>query len=89
MNRRELIQKAALSMGYAITAPSLTAIMIACEEKHQLAYKPVFFNEEQATVIGDLGEIIIPKTDTPGAIEAGVPMFIDTFIQEVYSKAEQ
>jgi hypothetical protein len=89
MTRRELIQKTALSMGYALTAPSLSVIMSACEQKHQLAYKPVFFNAKQATVIGDLAEMIIPKTDTPGAIEAGVPMFIDTFIKEVYSKEEQ
>jgi gluconate 2-dehydrogenase gamma chain len=51
------------------------------------ASKPVFFNEADFRVISRIAELIIPETDTPGAIEAGVPVYIDTVISK--SKAQQ
>ncbi len=59
--------------------------MKGCKAKPELKYQPVFFTEEQAALISELSEIIIPKTDTPGAKETGVPAFIDGLIKEVYT----
>jgi hypothetical protein len=39
--------------------------------------------------ISVLAEMIIPTTDTPGAISAGVPQFIATIIESWYEKAER
>jgi hypothetical protein len=89
MNRREAIQRASLVLGYAITGPALTAVMNGCKANPELTYQPTFFNEDQARAIEALTEIIIPKTDTPGAKEAGVPGFIDALVKEVYSKEQQ
>jgi len=89
MNRREAIQKATLALGFALSAPVLSGVLQGCKSTPELSYKPVFFNEEQAQLISRLSEIILPKTATPGAIEAGVPGFIDNLIQEVYSKEDK
>jgi gluconate 2-dehydrogenase gamma chain len=89
MNRREAIQKATLALGFALSAPVLSGVLQGCKPTPELNYKPVFFNEEQARLISQLSEIILPKTDTPGAIEAGVPGFIDSLIKEVYSKEDK
>lgn len=89
MNRREVLQKTALALGYAITGPALVGIMNGCKATPTLNYKPQFFTEEQAALISELAEVIIPKTDTPGAKEAGVPAFIDAMLFEVYSKEDQ
>jgi hypothetical protein len=89
MTRRELIQKTTLALGYTLSAPAMMGILSGCEARHELSYKPVFFNEEQAMVIGDLVDIILPRTTTPGAKDVGVPSFIDSFVKEVYSKEEQ
>jgi gluconate 2-dehydrogenase gamma chain len=89
MNRRDAIQRASLVLGYAIAGPTLAAVLNGCKAHPELTYKPVFFNEDQARAIETLAEIIIPKTDTPGAKDAGVPGFIDALVKEVYSKEQQ
>jgi gluconate 2-dehydrogenase gamma chain len=89
MNRREVLQKTALALGYAVTGPAFAGIMNGCKATPKLNYKPQFFTEEQAALISELAEIIMPKTDTPGAKEAGIPAFIDGMLFEVYSKEDQ
>src|SRR5260370_28765403 len=40
-------------------------------------YEPKFFSADEFETLGRLTELIIPTTDTPGAIGAGVPKYID------------
>ena len=89
MNRREAIQRTALALGYAISAPALAGVLNGCKATPELSYKPVFFSEGQARTVAELSEIIIPKTTTPGAKDAGVPGFIDSMLKEVYLKDDQ
>ena len=89
MNRREAIQRTAMMLGYAISAPAVMGVLNGCKATPELAFKPVFFNEDQARSIEILSEIIIPKTKTPGAKDVGVPGFIDQMLKEVYSKESQ
>jgi gluconate 2-dehydrogenase gamma chain len=89
MNRREVIQRASMILGYAITGPALTGILNGCKAAPEQTFVPQFFTNEQASLITALTEIIIPRTDTPGAIDAGVPMFIDRMLKEVYPKESQ
>ena len=44
----------------------------------QSAYGPAqFFTAEEMTALARLSDLIIPRTGTPGAIDAGVPAYID------------
>jgi hypothetical protein len=89
MNRREAIQRASLVLGYALTGPALAGVLHGCKASPELMYKPVFFSEDQALLISELSEIIIPKTTTPGAKDVGVPGFIDRMLKEIYTKEQQ
>jgi gluconate 2-dehydrogenase gamma chain len=89
MNRREVLEKAALVLGYAITGPTLVGVMNGCKAAPELNYKPVFFTEDQARLIAEMAEIILPRTTTPGAKDVGVPSFIDNMLKEVYLEKEQ
>ena len=89
MNRREALQRAGLVLGYAVSAPVLAGIMKGCKASPELTYKPDFFTADQARIVSEVAEIIIPKTDTPGAKEVGVPGFIDKMVKECYKKEDQ
>ena len=87
MDRREALKRTSLILGYAVSAPVLSAMLNGCKAK--LNYKPVFFSEDQARMVGEIAEIILPRTATPGAKDVGVPGYIDAFIHEVYNKEDQ
>lgn len=43
-------------------------------------YHPLFFAEAQYRLVSRLADMIIPADETPGALEAGVPEFIDFMV---------
>jgi gluconate 2-dehydrogenase gamma chain len=89
MNRREALRRTALALGYTISAPLAAAVLNGCSAKPDITFVPKFFNEEQARLMSMLAETILPRTDTPGAIDAGVPGFIDDMVATVYSAEQQ
>ncbi len=46
----------------------------------QTISRPHFFNEKDFAAISRVADLIIPQTDSPGAIGAGVPEYIDLVI---------
>jgi hypothetical protein len=89
MNRREVLQRTATVLGYAITGPALVGILNGCKSSPDLTYVPRFFTDAQARVVSELAEMILPRTVTPGAKDVGVPAFIDAMLKEVYPKEDQ
>ncbi len=89
MDRREALRRTALLMGGIISAPTILGILNGCAAKPTIDWEPLFFTEEQGLLISRLTEIIIPKTDTPGAKEVGVPAFIDLMVKDVFPPKER
>ncbi|NOS90587.1 MAG: gluconate 2-dehydrogenase subunit 3 family protein [Cyclobacteriaceae bacterium] len=89
IDRREALKKTALFLGAAVSASAMAGILNGCKATPDLNYKPVFFNEDEARLVSELADIILPKTDTPGAKELGVPNFIDKMLNECYKKEDQ
>lgn len=48
-----------------------------------------FFTSEERAHVAEYAEAIIPETDTPGAIEAGVPGWIEVILKDCYSAKDQ
>ena len=48
-----------------------------------------FFRPSQRAQVAMIAEAIIPETDTPGAIEAGVPGWIEVIVKDCYEPADQ
>jgi gluconate 2-dehydrogenase gamma chain len=88
MDRREALKRATWLMGGMLSAPAIAGILNGCTAKPSIDWKPVFFTEDQGTLVSQVAEIIIPATDTPGAIDTGVPAFIDQLMKEVYTKED-
>lgn len=86
MERRELMKLMAASAGAAIGFPeSAYARMGEPIDPKDLT----FFRPSQKKQIAMIAEAIIPKTDTPGAIEAGVPEWIEIIVKDCYSEEDQ
>lgn len=85
MDRRDAVKRVSLLMGGALSAPALAAILNGCAPKEEpLTWQPSFFSEEQAKAIVDITDIFIPKTDTPGAKELGIPQFVEEMVATIY-----
>lgn len=82
ISRREAIRKAALFIGGSILLPDI----VKAWESPSIVNTAAAFNETQTKVIAEIAELIIPTTDTPGAISAGVPAFIEKMVADCYSK---
>jgi gluconate 2-dehydrogenase gamma chain len=89
MDRREALKRTAWIMGGAVSAPAVLGILKGCTAKPTIDWKPVFLSNEQGALVSEVAEIIIPKTDTPGAKEVGVPGFIDQLVNECFTKEDQ
>ena len=89
MNRRELLQRVAYLMGGAISAPAVLGVLNGCSAKKEETWQPVFLSKEQGALVAEVTEIIIPRTDTPGAKDAGVPAFIDVMLKDVFEEEDR
>lgn len=89
MNRREWLKcMSALAAG-VVAGPSLLAVFDAHAASLKPGDAPRFFNPAQSALIVPVVDIVIPRTDTPGAVDAGVPLFIDQMFKDVYAKPDQ
>jgi len=76
VNRREFIAGLAAMLGTAaLTSPLVNAVEVGLTFKP--SNKPDFFSDHQLKIVARISDIIIPVTDTPGAIAAGVHWYID------------
>jgi glucoside 3-dehydrogenase (cytochrome c) hitch-hiker subunit len=90
MNRRELIQRVAMLMGGAISAPAVLGVLSGCSPKPSGAsWTPQFLSKEEGAVVEDVADLILPRTDTPGARDVGVPAFIDVILKDAYPADDQ
>ncbi len=88
MDRRASLNRISQFMGLAMTFPSLTGILNGCAEKKDPAMKLLLVNKKQQAIIASLSEEIIPRTETPGAIDAEVPEFIELLLKDVFLKQD-
>lgn len=89
IDRRKAIRNMGLSLGYMVAAPTLISLVQSCKQDAALAWTPKFLTREEGSVLINLIDIIIPKTDTPAASEVQVHLFIDRFINEIFEKEQK
>jgi hypothetical protein len=86
MNRREALRNVAILMGAAVSASTLSALE-GCNPKGPDNY--ALQAPETKKMFAEVVDTIIPKTDTPGAKEAGVGDFIATMLNDCYKPEDQ
>lgn len=89
MNRRDALGRVALLMGTAVTAPTMIAFLDGCKTKDAATGANFGFDTDQLNLVSEVAEVIIPKTDTPGAKDAKVGEFVQKMLQDCYYEKDQ
>ena len=76
LDRRAFVQLAT-TFGLSLTLPGLAAKPTAS------------LTADEWTLIGEVSELIIPTTDTGGALAAGVPGFVKLMLSDWFNEAER
>ena len=88
MNRRDAIKRTSILLGSTLSASAILGVMSGCKAEPTLTWTPEFFELNEASLIETMVDRIIPRTDTPGAVDAGVPRFIDSMLSGYYKTEE-
>ncbi len=89
MNRRNALRKTAVLAGSALAAPSLFSLLQSCKQQTRLGWEPVFLSEDQARFISSFVDTILPRTDTPGALDVKTDIFMDLVFAKTYDEKAQ
>ena len=89
ISRREAIRRTALMLGVAVTPSLFSAVMQAQAAAAMGNAAPRFLNAGQFAVVGAIAERILPKSNTPGARDVGVPAFLDLMYGEYLTEDEK
>jgi len=89
MNRREALQRVAWLMGGTVSAPLILAVEKGYPAATSVGGKPSILTVPQMASVSTVVEIMIPRTDTPGAVDVGVPGFIDLMLRDVYTQKDR
>jgi len=83
MERRELIKLVTFATGAVLAVPLSSSLLTACKKVARVedsSYTTHFFNEEDFSLAQNLLNFILPKTDSPSAVEVGVHQIMDTMV---------
>lgn len=84
MNRRELLKMIAAVTGTAVIGGDL--LLMGCKSGSDTSLE---FTEKQIALMDEIGETIIPATDTPGAKAARIGEFMKVIVNDCYRPEEQ
>ena len=87
MQRRELLKYSMMLFSTVSSGTLSRAVLAGAPVAHGAAQK--VFDTYQQKSVSLLSDMIIPTTDTPGAVEAGVPDFIATIVSDWYTDVER
>lgn len=90
MKRRLALQRVALLMGGVAVAPGLAGILNSCKSASDTAAGSAFsLSKDQQSLLAEITEVIIPKTDTPGAKDLKVAEIMEVLLKDCYPETQQ
>jgi hypothetical protein len=88
MNRREALSSVALLLGGTLIGSEM--FLSGCtNENKKIGTAGLDFSPEDVSFLDEVGDTIIPATDTPGAKDAKIGEFMHTIVRDCYNKTDQ
>jgi hypothetical protein len=88
MNRREALSSVALLLGGTIIGAEMFLSGCTHADK-KIGAAGLNFSPDDISFLDEVGETIIPTTDSPGAKEAKIGDFMHTIVRDCYDEKEQ
>lgn len=90
MTRRGALERLGILAGGALSVSVVTGLAGGCRAAGPgMNYAPLSLDAEAYRLVGTLSDVILPDTDTPGAVAAGVPSFVDQMLTTWFPAAER
>ena len=89
MTRREALRLLATGTALGLATPKMFALLRDARTLVQTKAGHGTLSLHQKETVTAIAEMIIPRTETPGATDAGVPAFIDLIVSEWYTDEER
>ena len=90
MNRRSAIKKTGLLFSAGLTLTTSTAILQSClEDKRGIDWEPKFLSKDDALLVSDMTNVLIPDQDIPDSVKNLIPKYIDVMLSDYSSQKEQ
>lgn len=84
MDRRTALKNLSMSLGYTVAAPTIFNMLSSCTSETD-TWTPLFLSSDEKHIIIHLSDIILPASDTPGAIDINInaPQFLDLMYNDI------
>ena len=89
MNRREALRLLATAAVLPMATPNLFATLRHARASVGAQTVRGTLNPHQNATVTAIADMIIPRTETPGASDAGVPAFVDLIVTEWYTDEQR
>ena len=89
MDRREVLKISSLMLGYTIVGGTAAAVLGGCKAETARDWTPKTLSNDEADLLAEICETILPKTDTPGAKDALCHRYIDEMLTTFYTKEKK
>jgi hypothetical protein len=81
ISRREAVHRLTVLLGGAMSSSTVAALLSGCQAAPAPPeWTPAVLTPRQLDVLTVAVDVILPRTDTPGAADVGVPAFIDLLL---------
>lgn len=88
MNRRNALKNLTLGLGYTVAAPTIFNMLASCNAESD-TWTPLFLSSEEKYMVTQLADIILPASETPGALNVNVPQFLDLIYHDIEKESNQ
>ena len=90
LTRREALVRTAALLGSALAAPTIAGVLAGCGDQRpgtvaSAAQTLRALTPAQEQLVAAMAEVILPTTDTPGARDAGVSLFVDRMLTDYHT----